>query len=53
MSENISSELRKEVAERAHGNCEYCHSQAKFAMQSFSVEHIVPSSRGGESLASN
>lgn len=53
MSEKISSELRREVAERAHGCCEYCYSQAKFAMQSLSIEHIIPSSRGGESSASH
>lgn len=53
MSEKISSKLRKEVAERACGCCEYCYSQAKFAMQSLSIEHIVPSSKGGESLSSN
>lgn len=35
------------VAKRAGGTCEYCRSQARFAMQSFSVEHIVPRERGG------
>lgn len=53
MSEHISSGQKREVAERAHGCCEYCHSQAKYAMQSFSIEHIVPSSRGGETVAKN
>ena len=53
MSKKISPALRKKVVERAQGCCEYCHSQAKFGMQSFSVEHIVPRSRGGNNLASN
>ncbi|MBC8548305.1 MAG: HNH endonuclease [Candidatus Brocadiales bacterium] len=54
MSENIiTSELRREVAERAYGCCEYCHSQARFAMQSFSIEHIVPRSKGGDSTDDN
>jgi hypothetical protein len=35
------------VEERACGTCEYCRSQACFATQSFSVEHIAPLSRGG------
>ncbi|MBS1249028.1 MAG: CRISPR-associated endonuclease Cas9 [Chloroflexi bacterium] len=53
MPENISSELKRLVAERAHGCCEYCYSQTKFAMQSFSIEHIVPRSKGGEGSAKN
>lgn len=53
MPENIYSELRQEVAKRAGGCCEYCRSQAKYAMQSFSIEHIVPLSKGGLTTASN
>ena len=32
----ITTLLRKTIVERAHGCCEYCHSQAKFATQAFS-----------------
>ena len=53
MSENISKELRDKVAERAHSCCEYCHSQARFAMQSFSIEHIAPLSKGGATKSDN
>lgn len=35
------------------GCCEYCRSQVRFAMQSFSVEHIVPRSQGGETTHDN
>jgi hypothetical protein len=35
------------VAERARGCCEYCRGQAAYAMQPFSVEHVVPRGRGG------
>ncbi len=35
------------VIARAGGCCEYCQSQARFATQSFSVEHIIPRSKGG------
>jgi hypothetical protein len=35
------------VAKRARGACEYCRSQARFAIQSFSIEHIFPLDRGG------
>lgn len=53
MVKNINTKLKRKVIERAHGCCEYCHSQAKFAMQSFSIEHITPQSRSGETTASN
>lgn len=43
----LTAELRRLVVERAHGFCEYCRSQAKFATQGFSVEHIIAQARGG------
>ncbi|NJL27926.1 MAG: HNH endonuclease [Thermoanaerobaculia bacterium] len=49
----VSTELRREVAERARGCCEYCQSQARFSMQSFSVEHIFPREKGGETALEN
>lgn len=53
MPENISPQFRQAVIERAHDCCEYCYSQAKYAKQSFSVEHIAPRSRGGETISRN
>lgn len=41
------------MAERAHGCCEYCRSQERFATHSFSVEHITPRRRGGASVQDN
>jgi hypothetical protein len=41
------SEQREAVRSRAHGICEYCHSQERFATQSFSVEHGFPRQAGG------
>jgi hypothetical protein len=38
---------KKLVAQRARGACEYCKSQVRFAMQSFSIEHITPLDGGG------
>ena len=35
--ERISARLRAQVVERARECCEYCRSQARFAMQAFSV----------------
>lgn len=54
MSEQrITAQQRRAVAERAVGCCEYCRSQARFAMQPFSVEHIEPRSRGGKTTLDN
>jgi hypothetical protein len=54
MSEGyITEEQKRAVADRARGCCEYCWSQAQFSPDSFSVEHIVPRSRGGTSELSN
>ena len=41
------------VAKRACGACEYCKSQVRFAMQSFSIEHITPLDGGGSSDLEN
>ena len=47
----VRGRQRAEVAARADNCCEYCRSPERFAVQSFSVEHITPSSRkGGKSL---
>jgi len=40
-------ERRAEVRARARQTCEYCRSQERFAMQSFSLEHILPLQVGG------
>src|SRR5437899_7934276 len=47
------TKLRRFVAERALGLCEYCLTPARVATQSFSVEHIVPWSQGGLTKPSN
>src|ERR1044071_3969183 len=43
----ITAQQRQAVSERAQNCCEYCRSQERFAMQSFSIEHIHPYERGG------
>jgi len=54
MSESrVTSEQKKKVAERARHCCEYCRSQARFAIQAFSVEHIIPKSQGGMTTLEN
>ena len=49
----IPVEQKRAVVERAQGCCEYCRSQERFAMQPFSVEHIMPLSRGGMNTFDN
>ena len=41
------------MVERALACCEYCRSQARFATQSFSVEHIKPRSQDGSTTSAN
>ena len=53
MAERVTAEQRQRTAKRAQGCCEYCRSQARFATQSFSVEHIIPRSHGGETTLEN
>lgn len=49
----VTAQQRHTVVERARSCCEYCRSQARFAMQPFSVEHIVPRSQGGKTTLDN
>lgn len=50
---SVSPAKRKAVAERARGLCEYCFSPRKFSPQPFSVEHILPKSKGGSDEPEN
>lgn len=49
----VTTSQRQIVAERARDCCEYCQSQARFATQSFSVEHVRPRSQQGETILDN
>ena len=49
----VTARQKQAVAQRAGNCCEYCKSQVRFAMQSFSVEHIVPLSKGGGNTMKN
>lgn len=49
----VSAQHKQTVFERARGCCEYCRSQARFAIQPFSIEHIEPRGRGGETTLNN
>ena len=45
--------MRRLVAERAEQSCEYCHTQAHYAADSFTVNHIVPRSLTGGTTVEN
>jgi len=49
----VTASQRCAVAERARGCCEYCLSQVRFSMQSFSIEHIIPADKGGKTELEN
>lgn len=51
--ERVSAALRRTVATRARGLCEYCRCQEDFSPDSFTVEHIKPRQAGGETVAEN
>ncbi len=50
---SISPAKRKAVAERAQYLCEYCFSAQRYSPQSFSVEHIQPTSKKGSDEPEN
>ena len=49
----IPAALKQLVFERAGGLCEYCRSQAKYAIDPLVMEHIYPVSLGGETEENN
>jgi hypothetical protein len=52
-SEQVPATLKRQVWELAKGTCEYCRSQARFAMQSLSVEHVIPRIQSGPTSLGN
>jgi hypothetical protein len=52
-SEYIPVALKQLVFNRAKGLCEYCRSQARFAIDPLVIDHIQPVSRGGKTIAEN
>ena len=53
MREPERSTLRRDVEQRAKGRCKYCQSPAKYSTQTFSLEHIIPRSQGGDTSLDN
>ncbi len=53
MAADIPVPLRHSVHGRASGLCEYCRTSERLTGYTLEVDHIVPSSRGGESVSNN
>jgi hypothetical protein len=49
----ISKKIRKLVFLRAKSRCEYCQCRSDVAPETFEVEHIVPTSKGGSNESEN
>lgn len=52
-SAHVSVALRQMVFDRAQGACEYCKSQAKFAIDPLVIDHVYPVSLGGKTIGEN
>jgi len=50
---DISEVLRNVVRERAKGRCEYCLTSEMLSGIRCQTDHIIPRSRGGETIADN
>ncbi len=44
---SLTSKQKQAVAQRANHCCEYCLCQVKYSPDPFSIEHIIPRSKGG------
>jgi hypothetical protein len=53
LTERISKRLRQAVERRAGRRCEYCCCPLAVATDSFAVEHIIPTIRGGGTTPDN
>jgi len=53
MSATISAELRAQVHTREKNRCAYCRSPEELTVTTFEVDHIVPTSAGGETTPDN
>jgi hypothetical protein len=49
----IKYRLREEVFRRGKYRCEYCLSPARYSLQPFVVDHVIPITRGGNSDLDN
>jgi HNH endonuclease len=53
LPERISRRLRQLVERRAARRCEYCRCPLAITTEPFTVEHVIPTVRGGETRSDN
>ena len=49
----ISAELRQFVIQRATEHCEYCGLSQEGQEATFHIDHVIPKTAGGETVAGN
>ncbi len=45
--------MKAQVRARAQGLCEYCHAAEQWQYVEFTVDHVLPVSKGGSDLVDN
>lgn len=53
MPRKLSEFVREEVRQRANFLCEYCHTDERWQLVQFTIDHIVPVSSGGSDELEN
>jgi hypothetical protein len=53
LADRISRRLRQVVERRAASRCEYCRCPLAVTTESFTVEHVIPTARGGATALDN
>lgn len=53
MPRKIPARVREQVRQRAAFLCEYCHTDERWQLVPFTVDHVVPASEGGDDTANN
>ncbi len=49
----VPLELGRQIAERARQCCEYCRTRECYSADAFTIDHILPRSLGGQTVAEN
>jgi len=49
----IPDSIRRQVYQRAHHLCEYCHASEQWQYVRFTVDHVIPLSQGGANTPDN
>ena len=53
MPRKISQFIQLKVRKRANYLCEYCHADERWQFVTFTIDHIIPTSQGGDDSLEN